>query len=150
MNGVVMIVKFYDSIEDELLGFAVIIAKYKDKWVLCRHRERQTLEFPGGHREAGESIISAAERELHEETGASDYIIEKICVYSVTGSNSVNRTGNETFGALFYADIFDLESELHNEIEKVFFFDELPDNWTYPLIQPLLSEELRRRKGIQT
>ena len=46
-----MEVKFYDSITDELLKFAVIISKSNGKWVFCKHKERDTYEVPGGHRE---------------------------------------------------------------------------------------------------
>ena len=49
-------VKFYDNIADELLKFAVIISKTDNKWVFCKHKERETYEVPGGHRESGESI----------------------------------------------------------------------------------------------
>ena len=132
-------VKFYDSVEDSLLKFAVIIAKKDGKWVLCKHRDRNTYEVPGGHREPGETIMDTAKRELYEETGAIKYSIKPICVYSVTAPD--NFDGVETFGGLFYADIQELETELHSEIEKVFLFDDLPDQWTYPLIQPKLLEE---------
>ena len=44
-------VKFYDKVEDSLLKFAVIIAKTEGKWIFCKHKERDTLEVPGGHRE---------------------------------------------------------------------------------------------------
>ena len=49
-------VKFYDKVADELLEFAVIIAVHDGKWVFCKHKERNTLEAPGGHRESGECI----------------------------------------------------------------------------------------------
>ena len=65
-------VSFYEQVEDELLGFAVIIAKIGGKWVFCKHKERDTYEVPGGHREPGEMILETAERELREETGAVD------------------------------------------------------------------------------
>ena len=42
-------VRFYDSIDDSLLKFAVIIAKTDNKWVFSKHRERDTYEVPGGH-----------------------------------------------------------------------------------------------------
>ena len=57
----------------------------------------------------------------------------------------MNQTGEETYGKLFFADIQTFESELHSEIESVSFFDSLPSEWTYPLIQPLLIEEYLRR-----
>ena len=53
-------VKFYDSIIDELLKFAVIISKSNGKWVFCKHKERDTYEVPGGHREENESIDETA------------------------------------------------------------------------------------------
>ena len=53
----------------------------------------------------GEDILETAKRELQEETGAIQFDINPICVYSVTGKNSVNETGEETFGLLCFAEI---------------------------------------------
>ena len=64
-----MEVKFYEQTPDYQLNFAVIFAKAHGKWVVCRLRQRDTYELPGGHREAGESILDAASRDLREETG---------------------------------------------------------------------------------
>ena len=66
-------------------------------------------------------------------------------MYSVTAPD--NFDGVETFGMLYFADIKKFESELHSEIEKIELFDELPDNWTYPLIQPELLKEFARRES---
>ncbi len=136
-------VKFYENIEHDLLKFAVIISKSQNQYVFCRHRDRDTWEIPGGHREAGENIIDTAKRELYEETGALEFDIEPICVYSVTASD--NFDGLETFGMLFFADIKYFESTLHNEIEKISMMDELPARWTYPNIQPALMTEAKKR-----
>ena len=136
-----MEVKFYDTVNDELLKFAVIISQSNGKWVFCKHKERDTYEVPGGHREAGEDILETAKRELQEETGAIKFEIKPICVYSVTGKTRVNDTGEETFGLLCFAEITEFAKELHSEMEKVVLMDELPENWTYPLIQPKLIEK---------
>lgn len=138
-------VKFYDNVDDKLLKFAVIIAKTDGKWVFCKHKKRDTYEAPGGHRDSGEDILDTAKRELREETGAIDFTIKPICVYSVKGKTRIDENIDaESFGMLFIADIFSFE-ELHSEIEKILITDNLVDNWTYPLIQPKLLEEAENR-----
>lgn len=136
-------VKFYDSVSDELLKFAVIISKTQGKWVFCKHKERDTYEVPGGHREENEDILDTARRELYEETGALKFELKPICVYSVTAEDNFN--GQETFGLLCYADIYTFEEKLHSEIEKIIITEKLVENWTYPLIQPELLKEAERR-----
>lgn len=136
-------VKFYDSVSDELLKFAVIISKTQGKWVFCKHKERDTYEVPGGHREENEDILDTARRELYEETGALKFDLKPICVYSVTAEDNFN--GQETFGLLCYADIYAFEEKLHSEIEKIIITEKLVENWTYPLIQPELLKEAERR-----
>lgn len=137
-------VQFYDSVDDDLLRFAVIIARAEGKLVFCKHRERDTYEIPGGHREEGEEILDTARRELQEETGALDFHIEPICVYSVTAPDNLNH-GQESFGMLYLADIYEFEKELHHEIGTIILVDELEEDWTYPKIQPKLIEEAKRR-----
>lgn len=136
-------VKFYEKVEDSLLKYAVVIAEAEGGYVFCKHKDRDTLEVPGGHRESGELILETAKRELYEETGAVAFDITPICIYSVTEEGSVD--GQEVFGMLYCAYIQSFEAELHSEIEKIVIMDTLPETWTYPKIQPRLMDEAKRR-----
>lgn len=142
-----MEVIFLDHVEDELLKFAVIISFYHGKLVLCRHKDRDTYEIPGGHREADESILDCAKRELFEETGAIAFDIEPLCAYATIGKNRVNVSGDIIYGMLFVADIKKM-GKLEYETSEILLADKLVDNLTYPDIQPLFMEEYNRRKGV--
>ena len=106
-------VKFYgiEEVDHSLLKIAVIVSRYMGKWVLCRHKNRNTWEIPGGHREEDEEIVDTAKRELYEETGAIKFDILPVCIYSIT-----------QYGMLFYADIKELGSLPESEIECIDFF----------------------------
>lgn len=126
-------VKFYDKADDEKLKYAVIAAQHNGKWVFCKHKARDTYEIPGGHREDGEEILTAAKRELYEETGAVEFGITPICVYKV-----------EDYGMLYYADIKKFDALPDFEMERIYLFDNLPRNLTYPLIHPALFEKAKQ------
>ncbi|MEW9097123.1 MAG: NUDIX domain-containing protein [Clostridiaceae bacterium] len=133
-----MKIDFYEigRVEDKNLEFAIISSRYKNEWILAKHKERNTWEIPGGHREKGEDINYTAKRELYEETGALKYNIEPVFDYSVTIDNV------KSYGRMFYAEVFELGKLPELEIEKIQLFNELPSNLTYPLIQPYLQEKV--------
>lgn len=51
------------------------------------------------------------------------------CVYSVVSKDGSDV--EETFGMLYYAEIFSFEKELYSEIEKIVIMEEEPEAWTY-------------------
>ncbi|MBR4291445.1 MAG: NUDIX domain-containing protein [Oscillospiraceae bacterium] len=129
------------EVDDSLLKFAVIAARYQNQWVLCRHKARSTWEIPGGHREADELIDTTARRELWEETGAVDASIEPVCIYNV------RKDGTPSYGMLYFAEIFTLDSLPEgSEIGEIRLFETLPENLTYPAIQPHLHRYILRWK----
>jgi 8-oxo-dGTP diphosphatase len=127
-------VRFYDKeeIADELLKFAVLMSEYNGQWIFVRHRERTTWEIPGGHREPDEEIDQTAKRELYEETGALSFETTPICIYSV------EQGGILSYGELYHASIHSIGNLPVTEIAQIRLLDGLPDNLTYPLIQPHL------------
>jgi 8-oxo-dGTP diphosphatase len=131
-------VLFYDinKINDDNLKIAVIVSKYKNKWIFVQHKERKAWELPAGHREKNETIYQTAQRELWEEAGAKNFELEEICDYSVTSDHSIS------YGRLFYAKINGLEPLPNFEIKKINFFQTIPKNLTYPTIQKILFNKI--------
>jgi 8-oxo-dGTP diphosphatase len=124
-------------VPDSKLIYSVIAARFKDKWLFVRHKDRTTWEIAGGHIEENESPFDAASRELAEETGAIEFDLECVATYSVVKEGSIG------FGRLFFADVHRM-GNMHDtsEIAEVVMMDELPPNLTYPDIQPFLFKKI--------
>ncbi|WP_277586201.1 NUDIX domain-containing protein [Psychrobacillus antarcticus] len=92
----------------------LVVAKYKDKWLLTKHPKRG-LEFPGGKVEKGETLLKAAIRETKEETNVDIVMLEWLAEYMVldnipfcktvyiaeVGYINKDKTNFETEGALW-------------------------------------------------
>lgn len=133
-----MEIRFYDQACNSDLKFAVVAARMGNQWLLCRHQDRDTWEFPGGHREPDEDIYETARRELWEETGITDCQLEPVAAYGIF------QEGEEpSFGALFFAEVRELgERPSGFEIAENRCMDCIPENMTYPEIQPTLLEQV--------
>ncbi len=70
----------------------------------------------------------AAKRELHEETGATEFNLTPVCKYSF----EIN--GEKVFSIMYKGLITKIEKLPEFEIEKINFFEDLPNNVTYPEI----------------
>lgn len=124
----------FGTIPDLLIKYVVILVRQQDKWVLSMHKDRTTWEFAGGHREKGESIDVAARRELFEETGAVDFSLIPVSIYSVTHENQQA----ESFGQLYIATVNRFDPLPDFEMSEVRTFEHIPENLTYPHIYPKL------------
>ncbi|MGL1892717.1 MAG: NUDIX domain-containing protein [Spirochaetaceae bacterium] len=131
-----MKVEFYNLNYSANLKYSVIVAKDDKGFVFVRHNSRNTWEIPGGHIEDGETALEAARRELIEETGAIDFDIKEVCIYSV------QRDSTKSYGSLFYADIKKYSNKLEHEIIEVQSSKKLMEKLTYPFIQPQLFEKV--------
>ena len=56
--------------------YTVIFARYQDKWLYCRAKERDTFETAGGHIERGETALNGAKRELYDNS-SGEFLITK-------------------------------------------------------------------------
>jgi 8-oxo-dGTP diphosphatase len=131
-------VNFFDPlfIPDIKLTYSVISARYKDNWIFVRHHKRSTWEISGGHIEKGETSWDAAGRELMEETGAVKFDLVCIATYSV------KMDGETGWGRLYLANVFEIGAIPDvSEIAEIRLLDHLPDNLTYPDIQPHLFKK---------
>lgn len=115
------------------LSYVVIAARYDGGWIFVRHRRRGGYEMPAGHPGEGEESVEAAVRELTEETGAEDFVIEPVTCYSVDNGTDIQ------YGRLFYAEVETLgEFSDTDEIEGVKVFRRLPRKLSLPEVMTFL------------
>jgi 8-oxo-dGTP diphosphatase len=132
-------VRFYDPLFEphEKMTYSVISARFGDKWIFVRHRDRETFEIPGGHIEEEETPYEAASRELIEETGSISFDLQCVSTYCV------EKDGRTGYGRLFFAEVTEMgEINDKSEIDELIFSDDLPETLTYPDIQPLLFKKI--------
>jgi 8-oxo-dGTP diphosphatase len=125
--------------------YVVTFARYNGKWIICKHKNRNTWETSGGHIEQGETPQEAAKRELFEETGAIDFEILGICDY--WACDEPHETENITWanGQVFLAHVKKLGALPESEMERIDLFDDFPQNLTYPdITQELLPQIIAR------
>ena len=110
--------------------YVVMLSRYRDKFLLSRHKGRTTWEMQGGHIEAGEDPETAACRELYEESGAISAEISPLCDYCGE-EPGLNNYGT---GMVFEVCIRKMDMLPESEMAETALFDQFPDNLTYPEI----------------
>lgn len=125
----------------ETLGhykYVVVCSHYEGKWLLSRHKNRNTWETQGGHIEPGESPIQAAKRELFEESGVQDAWLYPVCDYY--GFDEWSHSN----GMVFLAVIRHLGILPESEMKETALFETIPDELTYPDVSPFLFSESKK------
>ena len=132
-------INFYDlnAIDKSLYTRVVAVCRYNGKWVYVRQKGKTSWEIPGGHIEEGETWQEAIKRELYEETGAVEFDIEPICVYSIS-----------KYALLCFAEIKRFENLPNSEIEEVGFFETEPTNLTYPDTHTKMLKKVKEIKRL--
>lgn len=124
------------------LSYVVIAARYEGGWLFVRHRRRGGWEMAAGHPDEGEGSVEAAVRELTEETGALDFVMEPVSYYSVEAD------AGKQYGRLFLAEIETLgELTDTDEIAGVRVFRRRPRNMSLPEVMAFLYGVARRHAG---
>lgn len=118
--------------------YTVICSFYHGKWILSRHKKRDTWETQGGHIEDGETPLECARRELYEESGIRDADLFPVCDY--WGFNRYSCSN----GQVFLAVVHSMGTLPESEMKEVRLFDALPENLTYPQTTPVFFREARK------
>ena len=112
--------------------YVVIFAQYNGKWIVCKHKDRDTWETSGGHIERGETPLDAAKREFHEETGAVDFDIRPICDYWACDEPHETASITWSNGQVFFATVRKMGELPESEMECIEYFETFPCHLTYP------------------
>lgn len=130
----------------ERYKYTVICTSYQGKWVLSKHRNRDTWETQGGHLEEGETPLECAISELFEESGIKDADLYPVCDYW-----GFNRQSSSN-GIVFLAEAHSLGELPESEVKEIKAFDTLPEKLTYPNVSPKLIAEAQNvlKKGGKT
>lgn len=122
----------------ERYKYTIICSNYKGKWILSRHKKRDTWETQGGHIEKGETPLACARRELFEESGIKDADLYPICDYWGFDRQSCSN------GVVFLAVVHSFGELPESEMKEIKLFDRLPAELTYPDTSPKMFAEAEK------
>ncbi len=122
----------------ERYKYTVICSSFNGKWILSKHKKRNTWETQGGHIEDGETPLECARRELFEESGIKDADLYPVCDYWGFNSQACSN------GMVFLAVVHSLGELPESEMKEIKIFDALPAELTYPNVSPRLYAEAEK------
>ena len=104
-----------NRLNDFNIKYVSLISKYKGRWVICHHKEKDCWNCPGGGIEAGESPIQAAKRELFEETSTVQADFHPLYIYEILSDSGLS------YGIQYYCEIKELKELPDFEMDKIDF-----------------------------
>jgi len=127
------------SLDD--IAYVRMVVKYNGKFVLCYNKKVKKWDCVGGRVENGENPLAAAKRELFEETGAVDFDIVPVRDYKRFLEDGTFYNNNREYfvNVHKFSDIPD-----GSEMEKIDFFDEIPDDFLYENERKTRLEHFKR------
>ncbi len=135
-------VLFFQQLDDELLKYAAVAARFQDRWVLCRRGENGAYDMPGSPRREGENIEQTARRGLCEQTGAARFRLRHVSAYAERGDDGAMK-----YGMLYFAEIQEFFDAAGPGTDRVDLFTEPPENLAFPRTQPVLLRRAQESAG---
>lgn len=135
-------VLFFEQLDDELLKYASVAARFHGRWVLFKRDEDGLYTMPESRRRDGENIEQTARRGLCEQTGAARFRLQHVSVYAVHGDD-----GSMKYGMLYFAEIQEFFDAAGPAPGRIGLFFELPDGLAFPHTQPALLRRAREVAG---
>ena len=130
-------VKIFELGELQAYKYTVVFARYNNKWIYCRNKNKDVFETAGGSINEHETAIQGAKRELYEETGVKIFTITPVFDYAVYTENGFAN------GQVFYAEVQEF-GEIPKEFEmtEIKEFETIPEKMRFPNILPVLYEQM--------
>ena len=125
----------------DVINYVRMVTKHNGKFVLPWHKKSQKWDWVGGFVEKDEKPLEAAKRELFEETGAVDFDIFPVYDHESFHEDGTYFNNGRTYFVIVrkFADLPD-----GSEMEKIGFFDKIPDDFRYYGNREAQTENFKR------
>ena len=127
------------ALPEEQLRDMVIAARYQERWVYHRRRQRELWELPCGRIRQDETPHQAARRLLLDEIGAVDFSLTPVCCYQLS-----------QYGMVWFAEIKTLGQLPEGEHASLCFVDTPPHALDRPELHTTVYDWVQGWRNMQT
>lgn len=126
-----------------VVGAAAFVTNNQQQLLLVKRTDNQLWGLPAGSKELNESLVTTAQRELHEETGLTGHQANLLTVVSGAGMQYTypNQDRIDSVTAVYELTATGQQNVMSSEIETIGYFAlaDLPNNLT-PIMKRILNE----------